>query len=353
VKKVSLKQKQMVILKQNIGIDVSKDTFAATFSVLENGQVIKKKKFKNFKNTVGGIMDFIKWYESFCQQDLTLHITMEATGVYHENLAYDLHEESNVVVHVLLPNNAKKYFESLNIKVKTDKVDSEILARLGLERLLNPWILTSNCYRILRYLSREKEHLNREKTMIKNQLHACTHSATRIKKSETRQGNRIKYIEKQIKSVEADIKEIVMKDEYLANKIEKITTIPGVGFSTAVGIIAETGGFKNFNSIKQLTSYAGYDVVIKESGTSVKGKTRISKKGNSHIRHLLHMPSLSSIKHSSTHRNTFERIMKNKEKKMIGVVAIQRKLLGLMYTLWKNDTAYIENYQEVIVKVAC
>jgi transposase len=290
-------------------------------------------------------MDFVKWFNKLAQESLEVHITMEATGVYHENLAYDLDEELNVVVHILLPNIAKKYFESLNVKVKTDKVDSEILARLGLERQLDTWVLTSKYYRTLRFLNREKEHLNREKTMIKNQLHASIHSANGLKKSENRQINRVKYIENQIKSVEADIKKAVSKDEFLVKKIEKITTIPGVGFATAVGIIAETGGFATIKSIKQLTSYAGYDVVIKESGTSVKAKTRISKKGNSHIRHLLHMPSLTSIRHSATHKNTFERMVNNKDKKMIGVVAIQRKLLGLIYTLWKNDTTYIENYQ--------
>lgn len=336
----------MGIIKQNIGVDVSKDTFAATFSVLEDGQVINKKRFKNFKNTTGGIMDFVGWFNKLTQESIEIHITMEATGIYHENLAYDLDEVPSVIVHILLPNIAKKYFESLNVKVKTDKVDSEILARLGLERQLDTWVLTSKCYRTLRFLNREKEHLNREKTMIKNQLHATIHSANGLKKSEIRQKSRIKYIEKQIKSVESDIIKAVSKDEFLVEKIEKITTIPGIGFATAVGIIAETGGFENIKSIKQLTSYAGYDVVIKESGTSIKGKSHISKKGNSHIRHLLHMPSLTSIRFSATHKNTFERIMNNKDKKMIGVVAIQRKLLGLIYTLWKNDTTYVENYQK-------
>jgi transposase len=156
----------MNIIKQNVGVDVSKDTFAATFSVLEDGQVITKKQFKNFKNTTSGILDFVKWFNKLAQESLETHITMEATGVYHENLAYDLDAQENVIVHILLPNIAKKYFESLNVKVKTDKVDSEILARLGLERQLDPWILTSKVYRELRFLNREKEHLNREKTMI-------------------------------------------------------------------------------------------------------------------------------------------------------------------------------------------
>ncbi len=334
----------MEILKQNVGVDIAKDTFVATFAVLIQGQEINNKKSRSFKNTVEGIQEFTQWIDELKNSSLDIHITMEATGVYYETLAYSLYGLENIVVHVLLPNIAKKYFESLNTKVKTDKIDSKLLGQMGLERKMKPWVLSSKIYRNLRTLTREKEQLIQERTMIKNQLHAEKHTAEPFKRTITRYTQRIKYLDKQINSVQQDLKKMVEKDNHVARKVKNIETIPGVSFSTIVGVIAETGGFVNVKSLKQLTSYSGYDVTTKESG-EWKGKASISKKGNSHIRHLMHMPALSSIRHAETYKKTYERIKENKEYKMIAVVAIQRKILGLIYTLWKNDTTYIENYE--------
>jgi len=335
----------MNLLKQNVGVDISKDSFVATFAIMLQGQIIENKRTRNFRNTTKGIAEFIEWVNKLKNPALDLHVTMEATGVYYEELAYTLCELDNIIVHVLLPNIAKKYFESLNVKIKTDKVDSKILGQMGLERFLKPWVLSSKIYRNLRTLSREKGQLVKESTMVKNQLHAETHTAEPLKRTITRFKNRIKYLAKQIKSIEQDIDKVLASDNFVSDKVKKIETVPGISTATIVGIIAETGGFVNIKSIKQLTSYSGYDVSIQESG-KWKGKSSISKKGNSHIRRLMHMPTLSSIRSSKNHKSTYNRIIENKEYKMIGVVAMQRKLLGLIYTLWKNDSEYIEDYQK-------
>ena len=334
----------MIVIKQNVGVDISKESFMASFVVLLSDQSIVHKGIKEFKNTKAGIESFRKWIRKLRVKGIEIHITLESTGVYHELLAHMLNNKDNIILHIELPNKVKKYNESLDIKAKTDKIDSKNLGRLGIERTLKQWKLSPEIFLRLKVLTREKLQLIKERTMIKNQLHAYTYSAKKTNTSVTRSKNRIKYIEKQIESIEKEIKKEVSKDENLSKKIKKIQTVPGLGFFTIVSVIAETEGFANVKSIKQLTSYSGYDVVIKESG-KWKGKSRISKKGNSNIRYYLHMPSLSAIQHSQTYKRVYERIMEKKEHKMIGIVAVQRKLLGLIYTLWKNDTEYIENYQ--------
>lgn len=333
----------MKLIKQNVGVDISKKTFDATFVNLYEGQEVKTKEHKKFDNSKDGIVRFSKWCSGLRDKDLDLHITMEATGVYYESLAYQMKDKKFTVVHVVLPNNAKKYFESLNTTVKTDKVDSKLLGFLGVERKLRVFMPMSDIYIALRTLSREKEQLINERTMVMNQKHAETHSEHTLKKTIARYNQRIKYLRKQILMIESDIKKLVDKDERLSEKIKKIETIPGVGFNTIVGIIAETGGFENFTSIKQLVSYSGMDVVIKQSG-QWRGGSRISKKGNSHIRKLMYMPTLSIIRYSSIFKNNYNRIIEGKEFKMKGVIAMQRKALGLIFTLWKNDTVYDENY---------
>ena len=94
----------------------------------------------------------------------------------------------------MLPNKAKKFAESLNVKSKTDKIDSKILGRMGAERVLDKWMLSSKIYRHLRTLTRERQQLVQERTMIKNQHHAEMHSGDPIKTTVRRIKNRIKYL---------------------------------------------------------------------------------------------------------------------------------------------------------------
>lgn len=315
----------------------------ATFTVLLKGQIIKYKGTKKFQNNCKSFEVFLKWCEKFGDRNILVNFTMEATGVYYESLAYFLFEKKHVI-HILLPNKAKKFAESLNIKSKTDKIDSKMLGRMGVERVLEKWALSSKIYRRLRTLSRERQQLVKERGRIKNQFHTEEHKGDLIKTTIRRMKNHIKYLDKQINSIEKEIKTVVSKNTYISKKVEKITTVPGLAFKTVVGVIAETQGFVNIPSIRQLSSYAGYDISIKESG-KWKGKARISKKGNSHIRQIMYMPTLATIQNSETYKSFYERLNEKKQNGLISGTAVQRKLLGLIYTLWKNDSEYIENYE--------
>jgi len=180
--------------------------------------------------------------------------------------------------------------------------------------------------------------------MVKNQLEAMAHSSFTNKKSVNRLNRLIKEFNEQIERTEKDLDTIVDNDIELKSKILKIRTIPGVGFLTAVIIIAETDGFALIKSIKQIVAYAGLDVKIRESG-KWKGKAKISKAGNVHIRKALYFPAYSSITHTVTYKLFYERLLDKKDISLIASVAVQRKLLGLIYTLWKNNTVYMENYE--------
>ena len=333
----------MEVLRQNVGIDISKDSFAVAFTVLLKGQVIKHISTKEFNNNTKHFDEFFNWCEKLKKDNVEISFTMEATGVYYESLAYYLFGKE-ASIHVLLPNKVKKFVESLNIKSKTDKIDSKVLGQMGVERVLDKWLLSSKIYRNLRTLSRERLQLVNNRTVVKNQLHAETHTGDPVKTVITRMKHHIKYLNKQISSIEKELKSLVKEDNYVSEKIDKIITIPGIAFLTAVTVIAETGGFGNTKSMRQLSSYAGYDIRLKESG-KWKGKPHISKKGNSYIRRAMYMPALSSIRFSETSRIFYDRLNEQKPSGLIAITAIQRKLLGLMYTLWKNDTEYVENYE--------
>ena len=334
----------MEILRQNVGIDIAKDSFVATLTFMLKDLTVKHIATKNFDNKPKSFDEFYRWILKHRNDSTDIHFTMEATGIYYENLAYYLFDK-NQIIHVLLPIKAKKFAESLNIKSKTDKIDSKILGQMGVERTLEKWSLSSRIYRKMRTLTREKAQLIKERTRVKNQLHAEEHSAEPLKSTLRRMKNHIKCLDKQITSIEKELKELVKSDEFVDEKIKKIMTVPGISFTTIVNVISETQGFSNTTSIKQLTSFAGYDIRQRESG-KWKGKSKISKKGNSHIRASLYMPSLSAKTHSKTYGEFYNRINLKKQNGKISSTAVQRKLLGLIYTLWKNDIIYIENYQK-------
>lgn len=333
----------MKLLRQNSGIDIAKDTFVAGYTTIDEVQTILQKRPKTFNNNIAGYVEFLNWTEKIQSKDIQMNFSMEATGVYYEGLAYFLHER-NKHVSVLLPNTVKKFGESLNAKSKTDKIDAKILGQMGVERILPEWKVSSKIYRELKSLTRERQRLVENRTAIKNQLHAEEHTAHPMKTVISRMENHIKYLNKQIVSVEKELEKKVSKDDFVSEKIRKVTTIPGIAFTTAVTIAAETQGFDNFTSSRQLSSFAGYDIQLKESG-NLKGKTKISKKGNSHIRRAMYMPSLSTIGHTKTYKKIYDRLYEKKENGLIVGTAIQRKLLGLIYTLWKKDVIFVDNYE--------
>jgi len=137
---------------------------------------------------------------------------------------------------------------------------------------------------------------------------------------------------------------LTSKDQALNRKLGFLESIPGISFISAATVVGETLGFESITNGKQLASYAGYDVVLRESG-NFKGKTRISKKGNSHIRAALHMPSMTCVRCNPTLKVFYNRLKPNKAKPLVALVAVQRKLLLLMFNLWKNEENYDAQFE--------
>lgn len=332
------------LMKQNVGIDISKDDFKSSLSVLTSEFDVLTLGAKTLANSANGFTDLLEWVKATGEEKIAPTFTMEATGVYYESLAYFLIEQG-YEVYVVLPNQSKKYAESLGAKSKTDKIDAKILAQMGIERKLRSWRPLSPCFITLKQLTRERDAIIQERTNVGNQLHAYKHQGKINSTSIGRSEKRIVILNAQIKEIEKEIAEVVKHDKKLNERFNNIQSIPGVGLITAVTIVAETNGFASINSIKQLTSFAGLDVRIIESGLW-KGKSRISKKGNSHIRKALYFPTFTKIKIDNKTQQYYERLKLKKAKPMIAAVAIQRKLLGLIYTLWKKDEKFNPNYSQ-------
>jgi len=333
------------VLKVSVGIDMAKDTFYCAIIYLMFDQITKCKGTRKFSNTVKGFDEFMKWVDRKVKVDNTISYTMESTGVYYENLACFLYHK-DLTVNVVLPNKAKKFAESLDNKSKTDKLDALSLGRMGAVLILRSWNPGSKIYVKLKKYTRERETIQNDRTRLKNMIHAENHSAFGESVCIKRFESRLKMLDRHLKAVDKDIRRLLNSDTEVQIKVNKIKTIPGISTTTIAVVIAETYGFAAFTNMKQVASFAGYDIVFKESG-QYSGKTRISKKGNSHIRRALYMPTLSAIRYNETYNEFYNRLNERKNNGLISGTAVQRKLICLMYTLWKNDTEFVPNYKKL------
>lgn len=333
------------VTKQHVGIDIAKDDFKACIMQRLSNDRVRVKASRSFKNTSKGYESLITWVLSKSLSDLELSFSMEATGIYHENLAYYLHEQG-YKVSILLANTVKAYAKSLNIKTKTDKTDAKCIAQMGIERNLTAWKPISAQLRQLKQLSRERLGIQKEKTALSNKLHAFSHSHSPNKQVLKLMNQRLKLLDKQLKLIEQLLKETVAKDLFLKERIDNICVLKGLALITVVTVLAETNGFQHFSSKAQLVSYAGYDVIENQSGSSVNGKSRISKKGNARIRKALHFPAMIAKKYEPVYQQLYERIFERTKIKMKALVAVQRKLLVMIYTLFKNNVAFDPNYHK-------
>jgi transposase len=249
-----------------------------------------------------------------------------------------------------LPNKISNYFRTLETKTITDKTASEAIVMFGLERKLDLWKRPKSIFKKLRQLTRERDQIVQERTMAKNQLHAEQAEAEPHPSSINRIQKRIALLNKQEKEIQAEIAKMAKEDQEVSGSIEGIRSIPGVGLLTAVTVLAETNGFELIRNKRQLTSYAGLDVREKQSGTSIRGKARISKKGNRYLRKAMHLPALAAMRHGDRFKGIFVRLVSKHGIKMKAAVAVQRKLLEMIYTIFKTKTLYNKDYLKINAK---
>ncbi|NUO02176.1 MAG: IS110 family transposase [Saprospiraceae bacterium] len=333
-----------IVIKHCVGIDVSKDHLEVCFSQMDIQQTVQIKATRKFANRLGGWKSVDAWVKRLSKTNIPLWLVMEATGVYYEGAAYYLASQQYQVA-VVLPNKSKSFIQSLNLKTKTDAMEARALAQMGLERKMKAWRGFSKTMLTLKRLCRERETIQEHMVAASNQLHAHKYEHNAEKKTLQRAQQHIKFLQKQIQDIDRQIEQTLVQDPDLKAKIDKVCTLKGVSTLTAVTIISETNGFELIENKAQLVSYAGYDVVERQSGSSIKGKTRISKKGNAHIRRALHYPALSAARYDPNLHALYQRVVeRNPKAKMVALVAVQRKLLVLIYTLFKNNMEYDPNY---------
>jgi transposase len=303
----------MQMVKTKAGVDVSAKTLTA---VRRRGG---EEDEQEFSNDASGHQELRKWLGK------SARVCMEATGVYHLQLALTL-RAAGIEVMVLNPRVAKDFARALSKRSKTDKVDSWTLLDYVERMEFVSWEAPSAAVLELRELGRRLKELIQAAVAEKNRAHAKTVSAlSKIVMADVRL--HVAQIEKRIKQIEAAAVVVIESDAGLREQFEILRGIRGVGRRSAVQLLTELAVLDPTMSVKQLVAYAGLDPRSYESGTSVALPARISKMGNARLRAILYMIALSAIRHDRGARLFYARLVVRGKKKMQALVAVMRKLL--------------------------
>ncbi len=334
------------IVRQNVGIDVSAKFFDAVLTQIDAEGNIRNITSGHFDNEHIHFVKLLEMVEKHRDPTIPVRFTLEFTGVYHQQLAEFIHRQG-YDVHLVNGLLSKRYRESLESGAsgKTDAIDAKALGRLGVERNTRKWTPDSPFFAQLKSLTRERYRLVQDRARLKNRMHALKNSSFLNDKNVNRINQQIDMLKTQIKQIDSETEQLLQSDTKLWNCVQKPLSIKGVGIVTLAIVLAETDGFAKIASAKKLLGFAGYHIKQNSSGTH-KGKQKISKRGNKYIRKAMHLPALSLITNTLTYKQKYAEICEKTSVKMKAVVAIQRKLLALIFALWKNQTEFKDQINE-------
>jgi transposase len=262
------------------GIDISHLVFDVTDS---------DGNYYQFKNNLSGFKKFVKLLN--CNS----HCVMEATGYYHYQLAYHL-LESVIKVSVENPLAVKRFIQMKLSKIKTDKSDSKLICEYANQVDLKLWQGSSKVEMECLQITRSLSVYIKQSTMLKNKLHGEAVLGNPSKVVVTSLKRSLRQLQKEMKYLEDKL--LILVKQAHQDLLTRLKTIPGIGPKTAIMLVVLTGGFDRFSSAGELCSYAGLTPVIRQSGSSVKGRPRISKIGNQKLRNLLFMCSFNAFKYN-------------------------------------------------------
>jgi len=318
----------MTDLLPPLGLDVAKLTFHACL-VRETG----KLKHRAFPNSPEGFAQLSDWLAKL-GAELT-HACLEATGTYYEALASYLHEHGHTVS-VLNPASVKDYARSRLSRTKTDRVDSALIAGFCLERRPPAWQPPAPELRELQALVRRLDSLVEMRTMEENRLSSgVAVAAVRASVEE-----HLAYLSEQIKRTQALIRSHIDSHPGLRRQRELLDSIPGIGEATAAALLGEIPDLKEYRSARQVAAFAGLVPRERQSGSSVRGRVRLSKIGNSRLRKALYFPALTALPCSPFFQAWAEGLRQRGKSKMAVVGAAMRKLVHLAYGVLKTGRPF-------------
>ncbi|MBP9925663.1 MAG: IS110 family transposase [Cyclobacteriaceae bacterium] len=320
-----------------LGIDVSKESIDTCLIRQADGQLFESK----FHNNLSGFRHLKAWCKQIqCECDQHTLCCMEHTGLY-----------TRLLVHYLLSREVQVWLESsLQIKRsqglvrgKSDKIDAQRIARyayvyqnkaeimqisvLMLEKLKD---LQANMRRLMKALQSLRTSAEELKQF----------DASNAKVIDKVNREAIRGLEKSLDKVDEQILSYISEDESLKQKYDLMISIKGVGKVLAAMLLVYTHGFNRLADSRKLACYSGVAPFVYESGTSIRGKTGVSKFANGELKRVLHMAAISSVQHNPELHEYYQRKIEEGKNKMSVINAVRNKLLHRIVAVVKRGTSY-------------
>lgn len=312
-----------------LGIDISKSTFDVWS---------EEKKHHQFSNDTKGFKALLK----LVKEDA--HCVMEATGCYHVQLANFLFE-SKVKVSVVNPLVVKRFIQMKRRKTKTDKSDAQMLCRYGISEQPKFWEPEPAFIEKSKLLLTMLNLYIKQQTQLKNKLHNLTSGGISKGIMISSLKRQLKQYKKELEVLEVEL-ESLMK-EHAGQELSQLTSIPGVGKKTATLLLVTTNCFRDFTSSNQVSAYVGLAPVERSSGSSIRGRSYISKAGNPILRNHLFMCSFTASEHNPQCKALYTRITAKGKSKKLALTAVCNKLIKQAYGITKNNLMYDYKYKSV------
>lgn len=316
--------------KNYIGIDISK----LSFDVAIKSESDKYSHYK-FSNDNEGFAGFRK----LLGKDWDVCV-MEASGPYYLKLAQDLFEH-NLSVSVVNPLVIRRFSQMRLSRTKTDKKDAVIIAEYGKTENPDLWHPEADYILEIKQMQAYVEQMNKSRTGFIRQKEAFKQNTAESLILNESLDKIIIGLEIEIAHIENKMTAII--SHHHGELFKQMQSIPGIGRKTAVLLIVVSGGFSKFKNARQLSSYIGISPRIFESGTSVKGRSKICKMGMSRIRAMLYICSWSAKKCNNSCRELYDRLIEKGKARKVALIAVANKLLKQAFALASKNEFYLQN----------
>lgn len=312
--------------KTVLGIDVAKKKLDVALMI--DGKTLTRK----FENSLKGFALLQGWLASLRIQQV--HVCLESTGTYGEEVAEFLHQKGHHVS-IVNPFRIKSYASTDLQRNKTDHADARTIADFCLVKEPEQWHPLPAEIKHLQALTRRIEALEQ---MLGSERNRLDIASEKVRPSVQRM---IGNLEKEIENVKQLIKDHIDNHPDLKQQKDLLESIPGIGDKTAQILLSEIE-FSQFGSARALAAHAGLTPRQHQSGTSVNW-TRLSKLGNGRIRKALYFPAIVARKHNKIVREFAGRLsQKGKTPKQV-ICAAMRKLLHIVFGVIKNNRPFDPN----------
>jgi len=317
--------------RPTLGLDIAKAKFDA--ALLDQTQL----KQRTFTNDRTGFQQLAQWLAN--AHVTQVHACLEATGTDGDALALFLYEAHHSVS-VVNPVMVKSFAHSELLRTKTDKTDAALLARFCLKQSPRLWTPPALEIRELQALLRRLENLNQMHQMETNRVSSGITSPT----VQTSVEATLAFLDQEIRRLKKQFHEHMEHHPDLKRQRDLLISIPGIGEQTAAVLLAECRAIVHFDDARAVAAFAGLTPKHRQSGSSVRGKSRLDKMGLARIRKALYMPAIVALRYNAVIQAFGERLRAAGKHSLVVIAAAMRKLIHLAYGVLKSGKPFDPNW---------